>query len=144
MNFRFRYSILSYDIGKLMNSCRFVEAFAYFGIKNQTQNPWFFSKTRESPDGLYSAVEWCWGTLWDQKWTPRSLVMFILKNRKCLDLTFRKVGEFLGSKIFLKSILTILSNQMIGTGMNIVRGRRCAERCSTHLFIPSMIKDSKK
>ena len=44
MNFRFRYSILPYDIGKLMNSCRFVEAFAYFGIKIHPRDSWFPKK----------------------------------------------------------------------------------------------------
>ena len=58
---------MPYDIGKLTNYCRFVEDFAFSGIKKSSPESWIFSKFRESSDGLYSAVEQCSGTLWDQK-----------------------------------------------------------------------------
>ena len=61
--------------------------------------------------------------------------MFILKNRTVLDLTSREMGEFVGSKFFLQSIQTVLINKMFGGRMNIVKSRRCAERCFTYLFI---------
>ena len=60
--------------------------------------------------------------------------MFILKNRKIKNLDPREVGEFVGSKISLESILTISIKKMFSSRMNIVKSPRCAERCFTNLF----------
>ena len=60
--------------------------------------------------------------------------MFILKNPNILHLALREMGEFVGSKISLESISTILLRKMCSSRMDIVKSPRCAERCFTYLF----------